>query len=334
MSKKLIAVASAAALALSALVAAPASAAAFSVTLEGDFGAGGNIGLTAATAAEVNLPTQDVLRFDTDDATTTGTAVRVTVTTTDDDKTVNVTTTGGVKVLTAAQWASTSVTKNSKAGATSVSAATSAGTDQAIFYIFTTSNAAGTAVFSQDGNSRTVHLKGIHEVAYNLNFSTDATADLDGDITITGNVTDAFGNKITGITAPGTRLSAIFTDPLTVQAFGGAGTTINEWEEAEDADGAGTGTYTFTVTAGDTAGAKIVGLTVAATTKVTAFGTPKSTQYFTVNVSSLAEQVTALQAQVTALQAIVDRKVTKKRYNTLARKWNAAFTSQKVWVKP
>jgi len=321
MSKKLIAVAAAAALALSALVAAPATAAAFGVSLNGDVGAGGNIGLTSATAAEANLPTQDVLRYATADATTTGTVVRVDVTTTAIDKTVSVTTTGGVKVLTAAQWASSAVAKKSTAGATSVSAATETGTDGAAFYIFTTSTTAGSAVFTQDGNSRTVYLAGINPVAYNLNFSTSATAEIDGDIEITGNVTDAFGNKITGITAPGTSLSPVFVDPMTVQAFGGAGTTIGDWEEAVDADDVGTGTYTFTVTAGDTAGAKIVGLTSANTTKVTALGTPKSTVYFSVNVASLAAQVTALTAQVAALTT---------DYNALAAKWNKRVASKKA----
>jgi hypothetical protein len=329
MSKKLIAVASAAALALSALVAAPASAAAFSVSLNGDVGAGGDIGLTSATAAEANIPTLDVLRYGTANDTTTGSVVRVDVTTTAVDKTVSVTTTGGVKVLTAAQWASSSVTKNSKAGATSVSAATETGTSGAAFYLFTTSTSAGTAVFTQDGNSRTVYLKGINPVAYNLNFSTTATADIDGEIEFTGTVTDAFGNKITGLTetnATSTGLSKgiySLSDEMTVTGFGGAASavTASSWEEAEDADGVGTGTYTFTVAAGDTAGNVIIGLkhNPATAVKVTALGTPKATQFFTVSVSSLADQVTALNTAVAALKA---------DYNALAAKWNKRVASK------
>ena len=61
-------------------------------------------------------------------------------------------------------------------------------------------------------------------------------------------------------------------------------------------------------------------------TAVKRFGSLGDTQFFTVNALDLA-------AQVKALQAIVDRKVSKKKYNTLARKWNAAFPSQKVALK-
>jgi hypothetical protein len=232
MSKKLIAIASAAALALSALVAAPAYAAPFGISINGDVGAGGDIGLTAATAAEVNLPTQDVLRFDPANDTTSGTAVRVRVTTTAIDKTVSVVTTGGVKVFTSAQWDSNAVTKNARAGATSVSAATAAGASTVDFYVFTTSTAAGTAVFTQDGNSRTLYLKGINPVAYNLNFTATSTADVDGVVTLTGTVTDAFGNKITDIdeTEAGTnglsKNAYGLTDPLVVSGFGGAASAV------------------------------------------------------------------------------------------------------------
>jgi hypothetical protein len=71
------------------------------------------------------------------------------------------------------------------------------------------------------------------------------------------------------------------------------------------------------------------------------FAAPKNVVFATSNSGSLSAQVTALTAQVTALQAqlaalqiIKDRKVSKLKYNRLARKWNAAFPSNKVWVKP
>ncbi len=79
---------------------------------------------------------------------------------------------------------------------------------------------------------------------------------------------------------------------------------------------------------------------------ITALGAPKAPQFLTFSTASLAEQVTALQAQVTtltakvaAMQAILDvsrldeNSVTQKKYNTLARKWNAAFPSQAVALK-
>jgi hypothetical protein len=52
-----------------------------------------------------------------------------------------------------------------------------------------------------------------------------------------------------------------------------------------------------------------------------------------VNNPGAATQVAALTAQVAALTAQVAKRVSKKKYNTLARKWNAAFPSQKVALK-
>jgi hypothetical protein len=337
MSKKLIAVASAAALALSALVAAPASATAFSIAIDGDVGTGGsNAGITASAAAKANLPTLDVLRFDAANDTETGTVVKAIATTTANDKTVSVVTTGGVKVFTKAQWDSNAVTKNARAGSTSVSAATPAGTSSVEFYLFTTSTAPGTAVFSQDGNSRILYLEGINPVAYNLNFRATSTADVDGVSTITGTVTDAFGNKITGIDESAARTNGLsnnaygLTDPLVVSGFGGAANAIKtgSWEEAEDADGNGTGDYTFEVEVGDAAGTNIIGLSFTAN-PVKTLGTPRSTQFFTVNVASLADQVALLQAQLAASRPKANS-VTKKRYNTLVRAHRALGGTAKL----
>jgi hypothetical protein len=51
-------------------------------------------------------------------------------------------------------------------------------------------------------------------------------------------------------------------------------------------------------------------------------------------VTNLTAQLATLQAAFAALTIIKDRKVSKLKYNRLARKWNAAFPSNKVWVKP
>jgi hypothetical protein len=61
--------------------------------------------------------------------------------------------------------------------------------------------------------------------------------------------------------------------------------------------------------------------------------------FSSVNAADLAAQVTALTAQVTALTAqlavsrLIENSVTQKKYNTLVRKWNAAFPSNKVALK-
>jgi hypothetical protein len=63
------------------------------------------------------------------------------------------------------------------------------------------------------------------------------------------------------------------------------------------------------------------------------WGAAKSVFFTSITGAALDVQVANLTAQVAALQAIVDRKVKKKRFNTLARKWNAAFPSQAVKLK-
>jgi hypothetical protein len=74
-------------------------------------------------------------------------------------------------------------------------------------------------------------------------------------------------------------------------------------------------------------------------TKVTAFGTPVGTQFFAVTALDLAAQVTALTAQVAAQAAILavsrldENSVTQKKYNSLVRKWNAAFPSKRIALK-
>ena len=93
MSKKLIAVAAAAALALSAMVAAPATATAgpfgfLSALGQGTVGTTGGDGTASgASALQVNVPSQDVLRYDAGATggvyrTATGTLVRIVVNTT------------------------------------------------------------------------------------------------------------------------------------------------------------------------------------------------------------------------------------------------------------
>ena len=72
---------------------------------------------------------------------------------------------------------------------------------------------------------------------------------------------------------------------------------------------------------------------------VTAFGGPVLTATLSVNSADPAVQINALQAQVTALSAqllvsrLIADSVTQLKYNRLARKWNAAFPSQRVALK-
>ena len=335
MSKKLIAVAAAAALALTGLVVMPTAATGavgpFAVVADG---ASTNQvirdGTTAAKSLQVNVPSANVLRNTTwsvDNASTTSTAIKLTITTPGATDAITVSTTGGVLVMTDTTFdAATAPTVAS--GATSLSDVAANG--DAVLYAITTSTAAGTVVVSSGGSSKTIYVSGLSDFAYTLAFSAPASAALGGKISVTGTAKDAFGNHLT---TPLTHGSFDFTQ---VGATTPANTTDGFSQDAT------TNVYTIVWTAPATAQGVAVQASLKTTTSptaVTAFGTPVTTAFFTVNAQDLTAQVTALTAQVAALQAqMADmrtkaRSVTKKKYNTLARKWNAANPGARVALK-
>jgi hypothetical protein len=333
MSKKLIAVASAAALALSAFVATPAMAAPFSVTVLGEFGT--TAGTTATDAIVVNAPSQDVLRFDNTDGSgvsTTGTVIRFDVVTTVGSAGVTATATGGVKLLTAAQAGASEADLEdltTASGTASITDTTTTGATVSM-YAYATSTTAGTVTITQNGTSNStvlfVKAKSEKTNSYKLNFTVTPATAAGADVTFTGTITDMFGNLMT-----------LDTADLVVDGIGGnLATPIAT--RTDFAVNSTTKVHTWKMKNRDTNGAAAMLVKLNSSTaqadEVTAFGDRVTNQFFNVTAVDLAAQVTALTAQVAALQAIVDRKVTKKRYNTLARKWNRAFPSQKVWVKP
>ena len=343
MSKKLIAVASAAALALAGLVGiAPANSAvgAFGVVMNGAITeTTSRDGTTATKAWQVNVPSADVIRYRATIKTgldevqaaswnsVEASAVKYTVETPAANDIVTVTSTGGVKLLTAAQYADAATT--SATGTQSLSLTNTAAALE--FYAYTTSTTAGTVVVSSGGSASTTHLVGVSTAAYKLNLTAPANAGLSGKITMTGTIVDAFGNNLTTALTHG---SFDFTQVgATAPADSTTGFSYNTVTKV----------YSITWTAPATAQGVAVQATlrpaVAAPTAVTAFGTPVSTVFAAVNVVDSAAQVTALTAQVAALQAqMADmrtkaRSVTKKKYNTLARKWNAANPGARVALK-
>jgi hypothetical protein len=314
MSKKLIAVASAAALALTALVGtAPASA---STTINYE-GAATSQGLTAAAPIVINVPSQNVLRnAEGAAATTSGSVVRVDLVSANTSSAIRVTSTGAVKLLTDAQF-SVTANRTSTFGAQALDF-TSSATGTVGFYVYTTSTAVGTFSVIDGGNTIVRHIKGANAVAYayNVAFTAPTTADVSGSIKLTGSITDAFGNKIEGLSAAQT-VNAGGT--LTVTRFGAAGAlstvTADAWTESATAKG----TYTFSVLTTATAGNGVIGLNIDVPA-VTALGAPKNSQLFQFTTASLADQVTSLTKQVTDLQASVT--ALKAEYNDLAKKWN------------
>jgi hypothetical protein len=299
MSKKLIAVAAAAALALTGLVATPATSAvgAWSLAVTGNNG--GN-GLTADNAYTVNIPTQNVLRYNAPAGATTS-VIRVVTTAPGTTDTVRAVATGGVEVATAATY-DAATSKSTSTGAADVSAASVDG--NATFYVYSTSTANGTVTFSSGSNSTVINVKGITPAPYNVVVkSAPATASTSVDTKVDFTVTDAFGN-------------AIEADTTATITKVGPVTLSNPAKLTWDTDRK-TLTATFT---GSAAGSASINVELGAT-KIDAFGTPK-TVFFTVAVGGTQEEViTALTAQVAALKA---------DYNKLAARWNKRVADKKA----
>jgi len=299
MSKKLIAVAAAAALALTGLVATPATSAVGAWSLSVTGAAAGN-GLTADSAYTVNIPTQDVLRFETTSGVTVS-VFRVTTTAPGTTDTVRAVATGGVKVLTNATWTATSSRKTTT-GVADVSQASADG--NATFYVYSTSTANGTVTFSSGANSSVINVKGINPAPYNVALKAAVgTIATSVDTKIDLVVTDAFGNAIEA------------TTPATITKVGGV-TLSNPASITWDADRT---TMTTTVT-GVTAGSASVEISLGAT-KIDALGTPKVVFFTTTVGGTQAEVITALTAQVAALTA---------DYNKLAARWNKRVADKKA----
>ena len=310
MSKKLIAVASAAALALSALVAAPSVAAVgpFDVVTTGSISSAN--GTTADLEFTINVPSQDVIRLDVDtiNASSTGTLLRHVVTTPLGGAAVSVAAAGGgAKLITSTQQATMS-TLTSASGATTLSL-TSDSAGNVTFYSLTTSTADSTITVSSAGASKVMFMKGVSAKTnmYKLNFSVSPSSSAPaGELTFTGTITDAFGNLMKSVTAA----------DLDTTGLGGNLTSITEADYAQNAT---TSVITFTALNRDTIGAAAISIVMAtAPTKITAFGTPVGTQFFNVTAVDLSAQVTALTAQVAALTA--DYNALAKKYNKLVRK--------------
>ena len=314
MSKKLIAVASAAALALSALVAMPSVAASgpFAVAVTGNVQATDVGGATAldASAYQINVPTGDVLRLGAATSATTGTLLRLYVTATTDTGSITATSTNGVKMITAAQYADGATTKD---GVTSLTVSAAGG--NAEIFAYTTSTAVGTVTVSNAGGTKTINMKGLSTWAYKVDFTAPAATAIGGSLEFKGKVKDAFGNDLT---------TELVVADFVIKAIGG---NVSSIDLAPTAFTYSTTTkeYSIKFVNRDTAGPLAVVIEVdgagKASTAVTAFGTPALVQSFVLNAADLSAQVTALTAQVAALTA---------DYNKLATRWNTRYDLKKA----
>jgi len=304
MSKKIIAVAAAAALALAGLV-APANAAQASLTLLPTATVNGSVtgdGLLSTTAWQTPVPSQDVLRLST---TVSRSVLSLEIKTRSDNAAVTVTSTGGVKLITAAQLAD-STTTTSKGTQTLALTANDSGV--ATFYAYNTSTSAGLVTVVESGttpasNSGWVIGTTNANNAYKLSASIPAIAGIGSLVEYTAKVVDMFGNALTTPVVDSQTLGGDATDPAGM----GYDAVSLVYEDS----------FTNRTTAGQTA--VLVSIAISADT-VTAFGAKTTSVFASVNAADLQATVTALQAQVAALTA---------DYNALATRWNKKVDSKR-----
>jgi hypothetical protein len=340
MSKKLIAVAAAAALALTGLVGISPANAAVVVTFSTN-SADNTTGTAftpaasaSAAAANIVVPADNKLTYT--NSTERSSLARVVVDTAVGD-TVTATSTGALKILDlngvgaigsdfrAETTAGTDYT--STAGTQSFSMV--ATTTSVVFYVFTTSTTAASLTVNKGGNTRIVWIKGAAGPAYNLTSTMPSVipASAPSTANLIVKITDVFGNEVKAQTG------------LTTSATGG-GATITATGNADHSSTLGG--YGLSLHATGTGGFAVSVSFTSAPVDVT--GLPKAVKLWfaqstAVDLAGLQTQVTALTAQVAALTAQLASSrpkatsVTKKKYNTLARKWNAANPGARVALK-
>jgi hypothetical protein len=311
MSKKLIAVAAAAALALTALV-APANAAGSSLTVlpttiaapaAGSQPAPTGTGLTSTAAWEVPVPSQDVLRLT---STVSRSVLALEVSTRSDNAAVSVTSTGAVKLVNASQLAASTSTT---ATGTQTLSLTANDSGKVTFYAYNTSTSAGSITVTEAGTtpaSNTVWVKGTTDAnnAYKLAATAPSIAGLGSLVEYTATVVDMFGNALT--------TPVVNQQTLGGDATGGTATAMTYKTTTKVYEGS----FTNRTTAG--AAALLISVAISADT-VKAFGAKTTSVFVNINGTDLNAAITALQAEVAALKA---------DYNALAAKWNKRVASK------
>jgi hypothetical protein len=291
MSKKLIAVASAAALAITAFVGAPAFAAP-TTTIAGNASGTG----TSTDPYVETVPATNTLASGTN-------ALTVTVSGLATGDVVRIDTTGTVKMVRALTPYGTATTAIdiSTVGLQTYSTTTTSASD-VVVYAFNTSTTAGTIVttVTRTGltSSSTQYFKGSTDAEYNITEVTGVPATLAKTKTaaITFRVTDVFGNQVKNN-----------SDVLALTPTGVSGLAWDATSEKYEAvlTSSSDDPYVLTIDLGVT---DTVGMAKA-----------KDSFIAVINNTGVAAQITALTAQITALTT---------DYNALAAKWNKRVASK------
>jgi hypothetical protein len=306
MSKKLIAVAAAAALAITGLVGiAPANAS-------------GITGVVIDAAASTTSSSTTVVRpasamtsrtLDYNSASSTSRNVVRFQVTTSAATTVSATSASGVKVSDALVDAD-GVALKVDAGKTTVSGSTTSSNLVYTFYAFTTNSATnGTVTITTATSTLTYVVGGVTAAAYNLKdvvFPTsvlsDETASNTNKNVVHFQITDVYGNAVTsGATATLSGVGGTFSGAAVYDS------TRKRWEANVSGTTEANVSMQIALTATDLS--------------ANGFAKPVIYAFKSVSAGSLADQVTALTAQVTALTA---------EYNKLAARWNKLVSKKKA----
>jgi len=313
MSKKLIAVASAAALALTALVGVAPANASITIAVDGTNGADSGAGTSASPYLE-SVPVANLL-----DANT---SIEFDVTTVVGDV-MTVTATGSVRILKQVTGTDADKLFTSTSGLTTYTA--TATTTTTSFIAYNTSTTAGSFVVSKKSanglstaTGDAVYVKGVVGTSYNFNVTAPATlaANTEGEVLIT--VTDMFGNALENNATASTLIE-------TNDSVAGLGTVPTLGAATWDATRK---VYVASLSAVTTAVEFAYILTVpsGSVADVGGLAKPKRGGFFQINSATVSAQVTTLTAQVAALTAQVTALTAD--YNALAKKWNKRFASK------
>lgn len=317
MSKKLIAVAAAAALALTGLVGvAPATALPVSDTSQG----GGNSLLITSTASRIGTAGTGTLadpykiNVPTSGLATSATTVRFSVSATA-SRPYTVSATSGIKLVAAV----TNTTAVVLTGADSLSGTTSS-TGTAEFFAYPTSTTRGVVTLTFDGSDITqVYITGNVGPAYDIGAVTLPTFELSKAGVIVAVVTDAFGNAVDTDDDQSLTVSRVGTGASVAAVDVQYSATSKRWE----------GTVTPGATAGQLAISMVVAGLSASTAQKAAFGDPNNT-YFAIAQVARTKTATEWAADVSALTAQLAATVTKAQYNKLVKRWNKKNPNNKV----
>jgi lipoprotein-anchoring transpeptidase ErfK/SrfK len=331
MSKKLIAVAAAAALALTGLVGiAPATAA--MVTSGTTLQDGEDSLLVTSTVSRDGAGTSaDPYTIDVPSSglATSGTTLRFEISTTA-QRVITVTATSGIRLLAEVEDDTAVVLT----GADSLTV-TADSDERAEFYAYPTSTTKGVVTITNDGDITQIYVEGNVGPAYDIGAVTLPALEPEEEGVIVAVVTDAFGNVVDKEDAAAS---------LTVTRVGTGSPSSTDVQYSDTTE-----RWEGTITAGATAGQLAVSLVIAGLTATDeqeeAFGAPNNTFFGIINVSAaksvaaweadikvLNDRITVLTTQLEASRPKATS-VPKKKYNKLARKWNAANPGAKVALK-